>query len=471
MSTKRALEIFRLFFILSIFFLLVGCGGGGGGSNNGVTSEGEETNAKISSLEISPGSLTFNPNTTEYNIEVDYTAASLTLTVVLANENASLTINGAKGKSKNPCSVDLSVGSNTIEIIVTAPDGSTTKTYKIAVTRLTEESHNANLSGLVMSQGVLSPMFNPDTTNYNLEVANSVSSLTVTPTAAGVHASIKVNETSVVSGETTFDISLVEGNNTITIVVTAEDKTQKSYILQVKRLGVNEKSSNTDLAGLLVYTYEGPGSPEVYRALDPAFQSGVLEYEVAVPNSANICFIAQQPAGVNATSTFIFNGSHVRTSPGYWGIAEPLNVGYTEFAITTTAENGDTKTYTVSVLRSSVTSTKLNSISIRYYSEIDPEVSLSLTPPFKSDITSYTAMAPSGYKDPQIFIAACAVDPNAIVVLNGIPNGPDNSGHGSMGFDGPISPGCYTLTVHVIDPYCRVTGDTTYTIILTIPGT
>jgi hypothetical protein len=53
--------------------------------------------------------------------------------------------------------------------------------------------NNADLSGVTLSQGVLSPAFNPNTISYAAEVQYNVASITVTPSAAGVNAGITVN--------------------------------------------------------------------------------------------------------------------------------------------------------------------------------------------------------------------------------------------------------------------------------------
>ncbi len=53
--------------------------------------------------------------------------------------------------------INLNVGSNTITVIVTAQDGTTTNTYTITVTRA--PSSNADLSNLTVSQGSLTPAF------------------------------------------------------------------------------------------------------------------------------------------------------------------------------------------------------------------------------------------------------------------------------------------------------------------------
>jgi uncharacterized repeat protein (TIGR02543 family) len=95
---------------------------------------------------------------------------------------------------------------------------------------------NDALSGLAISSGTLSSTFNSCTPNYTASVANTVSSITVTPTRSQANATITVNGTSVASGSASGAISLSLGSNTISVVVTAPDgTTTKSYTLTVFR--------------------------------------------------------------------------------------------------------------------------------------------------------------------------------------------------------------------------------------------
>jgi len=97
-------------------------------------------------------------------------------------------------------------------------------------------SSNADLSNLVLSSGALSPEFFSGTTAYTATVANSVTSLTVTPTAAEAHATIRVNGTIVASGSASEAINLEVGKNTITTLVTGQDgTTTKTYTITVTR--------------------------------------------------------------------------------------------------------------------------------------------------------------------------------------------------------------------------------------------
>ncbi|MDQ3551994.1 MAG: cadherin-like beta sandwich domain-containing protein, partial [Bacteroidota bacterium] len=136
----------------------------------------------------------------------------------------------ASGTVRN---VALSVGSNMITTIVTAQDG-TTKTYTITITRAPAPSSDANLSNLTISAGTLTPAFASGTTSYTASVANSVTSVDVTPTASNVNATITVNGTPTASG-TVRNVALSVGSNMITTIVTAQDGTTKTYTITIIR--------------------------------------------------------------------------------------------------------------------------------------------------------------------------------------------------------------------------------------------
>ncbi|UUZ47827.1 cadherin-like beta sandwich domain-containing protein [Massilia sp. B-10] len=97
-------------------------------------------------------------STTSYTASVGNATTSLTVTPTRSDANASITVNGVAVISGNASgAIALSVGSNTITTIVTAQDGTTTKTYTVTVTRA--GSANADLSALSLSSGTLAPVF------------------------------------------------------------------------------------------------------------------------------------------------------------------------------------------------------------------------------------------------------------------------------------------------------------------------
>ncbi len=190
-------------------------------------------------------------------------------------------------------------------------------------------SSNADLSGLTLSDGTLSPVFSAGTTAYTASVGNSVSSVTVTPTVSDSSATVKVNGTTVASGTASGAISLNVNSNTITVLVTAQDGTPKTYTVTVTR-------ATSDNAKLDTLTVE-PGT------LSPTFSEDVDEYEVTVGNQVDQLKVTAHPEDTSATITI--NGGPTNPATIH------LNVGETEFSIMVTAENGSTKTYRIKATR------------------------------------------------------------------------------------------------------------------------
>lgn len=89
-----------------------------------------------------------------------------------------------------------------------------------------EASHNADLASLSIGEGKLSPAFSADVTSYTASVAGTVSKATVSAKTADAKAKV------VIGGNT----GLKEGQNTVTVKVTAEDgTTTKTYTITVTR--------------------------------------------------------------------------------------------------------------------------------------------------------------------------------------------------------------------------------------------
>lgn len=106
-------------------------------------------NAGLSGLALSSGTLTpaFSTGTLAYTAQVANGVASVNVTPTLADTGATVTVNG------NPpaTAVPLVIGTNTVTVVVTAPDGVTTKTYTITLTRTGLQSVTG--SGTTLSIG------------------------------------------------------------------------------------------------------------------------------------------------------------------------------------------------------------------------------------------------------------------------------------------------------------------------------
>ena len=103
------------------------------------------TVSTLNSLVLSSGTLSpvFASATTSYAASVANTVSSITVTPTLTDTTATVKVNGTLVSSGvASVAIPLSVGSNTITVLVTAQDGTTTKTYTVGVTRASSTNFN-----------------------------------------------------------------------------------------------------------------------------------------------------------------------------------------------------------------------------------------------------------------------------------------------------------------------------------------
>ncbi|TFF37117.1 cadherin-like beta sandwich domain-containing protein [Mucilaginibacter psychrotolerans] len=349
------------------------------------------TNANLANISASSGALSpiFAVGTLFYSSSVGNATASTTITPTLSDATALVTVNGtavASGTASG--AIALNVGANSIAVVVTAQDGSTTKTYTVSINRAA--SSDATLAGLTVSAGTLSPGFTSANGAYTLTVANSDNAITITPTQNEANASIKVNGNTVVSGSASTAIPLIVGGNTVTVVVTAQDGSTKTYTINVSR----PASSNADLANLVLST----------GSLNPSFASGTTNYTVSVGNA--ITTITLTPTVSDATATVTVNGTTVASGTASGNIA--LNVGANVINTVVTAENGSTKIYKVTVTRAASADATLSNLALS---------AGTLSPGFASATTGYSATVAN--TTTSISITPSVNEPNATVKVNG----------------------------------------------------
>ncbi len=204
-----------------------------------------QDNANLSNLESTQGIFIpdFDPNTTAYTIVLDAGITSLALRPTAQDFNISgITVNGTSvTNGEFGLALPLNLGNNIFEIIVTAGDGITTKTYTLTVWRddgsTPPYSTDTRLSSLTISSGTLNPVFSTNTRTYTVEVTSDITNITLTPTLFDPDAySLQVNGSNVVSGTSSQSISLDPGDNTVTITVIAEDRrTVDTYTVSIYR--------------------------------------------------------------------------------------------------------------------------------------------------------------------------------------------------------------------------------------------
>jgi hypothetical protein len=140
-------------------------------------------------------------------------------------------------------------------------------------------SSDNTLSGLNLVAGItLTPAFSPNVLNYTVEVGYEVINLVITATAADNAATV------VVTGAD----HLTVGANTVTITVTAEDGTQRTYTVIVTRSDIPDGIEQVAAAHVWAY-----GNTLYIKAI----QSGVA-YVYTV--TGNIAYVVSYHIGDNA---------------------------------------------------------------------------------------------------------------------------------------------------------------------------
>jgi hypothetical protein len=253
------------------------------------------TDASLSNLTISDGTLApaFDPATQSYAASVNNVVGSITVTPTTNDANATVTVDGTAVVSGSASgSISLNVGDNAIDVVVTAEDGATTQTYTVTVTRDAPPiSTDASLSDLTLSAAALDQIFQSNSFTYTATVSYAMASTTVTPTANDANATVTVNGTAVASGSSSGSIALAEGDNTIDVVVTAEDgATTQTYTVTVTRQTAEAfaqqayiKASNTGIADRFGYSIALDGDTLVIGAI---YESGDFN-STGIPGTDN----------------------------------------------------------------------------------------------------------------------------------------------------------------------------------------
>ncbi len=217
--------------------------------NNKNTETKKSNNANLKTLGVTPKQYDFSgfsKNKTEYSVTVPANVNSLTVVAKAEDSKAKVNVSGNSG---------FETGSNNkITIKVTAEDG-TTKTYTIKVTKLaTEEEKPGNLideelylNSLSITGIELSPAFSKDVFSYTATLNDeSINEVTVNAKANNSKAKVEI----------TGNKNLVNGENTINIVLTLDGETEQVvYQIVLNKIGnTEEETIETNIEAPTQYT-------------------------------------------------------------------------------------------------------------------------------------------------------------------------------------------------------------------------
>lgn len=185
-------------------------------------------------------------------------------------------------------------------------------------------STDATLSALALSSGTLSPTFASSTTSYTVSVANTVTSITITPTVNTSGATVKVAGTTVASGSASASQALAVGANTISLVVTAADgSTTETYTVTATRAAA--------AAGTCTLTAtETDGPYPLYAILSNSVltRSDITEGKTGVPLTLTLTLLdlSNGCAPISGAGIYIW---HCDKDGVYSGYATSTNAGST----------------------------------------------------------------------------------------------------------------------------------------------
>lgn len=189
--------------------------------------DNRSTNNNLKSLSLDQGKISFNKNTTSYNVSVASNVAQVKVSATVEDSKASF-VNGS-----GPRTVKLNYGDNKILVKVKAENGSV-KTYTITINRKDDRNSDATLSSLSVEPAIIS--FKKNTTTYNTTVPYDVESVKVQYQVSNSKSKAVVNGSE----------KLVVGNNKIVVKVTAENGKVTDYVINITRQKQGEKVLNND---------------------------------------------------------------------------------------------------------------------------------------------------------------------------------------------------------------------------------
>lgn len=203
-----------------------------GKENKVLQNEEEKGNDKNSSnanlevlrLDIEGITPDFSSDIYEYYLTVKNSVKDIEVLAISQNPNANVEITGNN---------NLKEGLNTIKIKVISEDKKEEKIYTIKVTKTANlEAANTNLEILAIENTLLNPPFDISETKYTTEISNNVQEINVLAVPENEKAKVQITGTN----------NLKEGNNTVTITVTAANGfSKKKYQVNVYKRNQEEQ--------------------------------------------------------------------------------------------------------------------------------------------------------------------------------------------------------------------------------------
>ena len=244
----------------------------------------KNTDNTLQSLELYNGdaiiNLNFDKNKTIYNIKLEEDLEGLTVKAITNNELASFV------PKYGPRNIKLDYGNNKIEIKVQAENGNI-KIYTLNINRPDNRSNDISLFMLKINDEMIN--LGDTVTDYEIEVSDDIEETKIEAMANSDKATV-----------TYQDKKLQEGDNEVTVLVTAENGSKKEYKINVIRLP--EEITKKIFEGIKISGYEIDFSKEKH------------EYTITIGKDVWELDIVILPEDINheiLNNTNLINGSKI----------------------------------------------------------------------------------------------------------------------------------------------------------------
>ena len=342
-----------------------------------VTRPTAPTGPRLSALTATPGALTpvFAAETFEYTVAVGQATEHITIAATAATTASAViaaTDADADTAGHQIALFAAPAGARPARtaFLVVVTQGDTVESYSIIVERAAPPSQDADLAALTLGAGALNPSFAPQRTSYRTELNAQQRTVTVTAVAERSDAAMAITPADDDPDTAGHQVNLAEGDNTITVTVTAADgATTKTYTVSVTRALASTDATLTKLT--LTEERSTPAHTPLYPRfklsttkakpsdvqLSPAFDPDTNTYTAEVnPGTPEVTVTAADPAAIGAR-VVVSPPDADPNKPGHQiRVAAPA-VGATTAATTSvfiavTSNDGTTRnTYTLNVNR------------------------------------------------------------------------------------------------------------------------
>ncbi len=370
-----------------------------------VVTRASSSNASLSVIALTPYSSLVNAGTvgttTTYTTSVSNATVSVKVTPTTSDPNATIKVNGiavTSGTASGSIALGAEGSVTTINTVVTAQDGTTTKTYAIAVTRAPSANASLSVISLTPYLSLVNTGTVGTTTTYTTSVVNATASVKVTPTTSDPNATVKVNGVAVTSGTASGSIALAEGaTTTINTVVTAQDgTTTRTYSIVVTRA----PSSNASLSIISLTPYS--------TLTNTGTVGTTTTYTTSVVNAT--ASVKVTPTTGDANATVKVNGVAVTSGTASASIALAEGANTTITTIVTAQDGTTTRTYSIVVTRAPSSNASLTTIALTPYSTLTNTGTTGTTTTYTTSVSNATA---------SVKVTPTTSDANAKVKVNG----------------------------------------------------